>query len=50
MLKNFDDIKDSLLICEKCHESNNIPKDLKKEDFTKSNLLTIINPLESKHK
>jgi len=45
--KNIQEIKDSLLICENCYLIGNTPKDLKKEDFKKSNIYDIFDPVES---
>ena len=46
MLK-ISDAKNMLLICEKCYESDNFPKDLTKDDFEIANFFNIINPTES---
>jgi len=44
---NTQDIKDLFIICETCFEIENIPKDLKKEDFDISNIYCIVDPNES---
>lgn len=50
-IKNpFDTIKESLLLCEGCLESGNLPKGLSIENFELANFFNIVNPSESKLK
>jgi hypothetical protein len=46
----LDLIKESLLICESCYESGNLPKGLFKDNFEPANFFNIVNPSESKMK
>lgn len=44
--KDNHEIKNLFIVCENCFENNNIPKDLKKEDFEISNIYSILEPNE----
>ncbi len=47
---NLHHIRDALLICEGCYESESYPKGLTQSNFELANFFNIVNPSESKLK
>jgi hypothetical protein len=47
--ENLQHIKESLVVCDTCFETGNLPKGISRDDFEVANFYNVVNPSESNY-